>query len=313
LTRGWSLNEYGLKHLKTGKLTTYTTEEALYKALGMDWMPPELREDRGEIPTAVHHKLPKLIETSDIRGDLHMHTKYDLQSSHDVGANSLVEHLQKAEALGYEYIGISDHNPRQSGHTEKDIAKIMEKRKAEYEHQYSVYRKTAKKPVAYFTMCEVDIQPDGQLALPTAAFEFVDAVVVSLHSSFTLERSVMTKRVIAALTGHPKVRIFGHPTGRLLGKREGVDLNWPEVFAICKKLDIALEINAYPDRLDLPDGIVYEAVKANLKLCIDTDAHAVEHMELMRYGVSVARRGWATKRDIVNSLGYNEFKKWLMP
>lgn len=161
-------------------------------------------------------------------------------------------------------------------------------------------------------MCEVDIQPDGMLALPSEAFDHVDAVVVSIHSSFTQGREMTTKRVVAALTSHPKVRIFGHPTGRLLTKREGVELDWNEIFAVCKERAIALEINAYPQRLDLPDTIVYDARKAGIRFCIDTDSHAAAQMDMMRYGVSVARRGWCQKDDIVNVMGYTDFEKWLV-
>jgi DNA polymerase (family 10) len=224
----------------------------------------------------------------------------------------LGDHLDKAASLGYEYIGISDHNPSLSNHSEKDIVQIMKRRKQDYEQLYSSWHKREKSRVQYFLMCEVDILTDGKLALPTEAFEYVDAVVVSLHSGFTQSREVVTERIIKALTAHPKVRIFGHPTGRLLGSREGVDADWPKVFAVAKERDIALEINSYPDRLDLSDRLVYDAVKLGIKFTIDTDAHAVEHMDLMRYGVSVARRGWATKRDIANTLSYNEFKSWLI-
>ncbi|MBP9814601.1 hypothetical protein KBC80_05455, partial [Candidatus Woesebacteria bacterium] len=173
-------------------------------------------------------------------------------------------------------------------------------------------RENVTKRVQYFLMCEVDILTDGSLALPDGAFDYVDAVVVSLHSGFTQSRQVVTERIIKALTTHPKVRIFGHPTGRLLGSREGVDADWQQVFDVVKARDIAMEINSYPDRLDLPDPLVFDAIKHGIRFTIDTDAHAVEHMELMRYGVSVARRGWATKRDIINTLSYNDFKSWLV-
>ena len=179
----------------------------------------------------------------------------------------------------------------------------MKKRKETYER--------VKHRIQKFIMCEVDILPDGKLALPSEAFEYVDAVIVSIHSSFTQPREVVTRRVVRALTAHPKVRIFGHPTGRLLTRREGVDINWREVFDVCKKHDIALEINAYPQRLDLPDTIVYDAVREGVKMCIDTDAHAVDQMDMMKYGVAVARRGWATAKDIVDTMEYNGFKEWL--
>jgi len=317
LEQGLSLNEYGIKNVKTGKVKEYRTEEAFYEAIGLPYIPPELREDKGEIPAALRQAqgkpngLPKLVEAKDIRGDLHTHSSYDLQSSHDVGKNSIGELLSQAAALGYEYMGFADHNPR-ANQSESAIVEIMKRRRDAYEQQYSSWKKREKKRTQYFLMCEVDILPDGRLALPEKAFEYVDAVIVSLHSAFTQERSQVTRRLVTALTMHPKVRILGHPTGRLLGSREGVDANWPEVFETAKKHDIALEINAYPDRLDLPDTLVYDAVRTGLKLTIDTDAHAAEHMLLMPYGVSVARRGWAAKRDIANCMDYNNFKTWLL-
>lgn len=317
LTQGKSLNEYGIKDVKTKRLQEYETEEKFYGALGLPWIPPEIREDKGEIEAALRRSLgkpglPKLVELKDIRGDLHVHSSYDLASSHDVGANDAGECLSMAASRGYEYIGFSDHNPSVGNHSEDEIITIMKKRKEDYEHKYTSWIKRTQKGTHMFIMCEVDITPDGTLALPLKAMDFVDAVIVSIHSSFTQSRPEMTKRVITALASHPKVRIFGHPTGRLLGKREGVELNWEEVFVVCKERDIALEINAYPDRLDLPDTVVFDARRAGMRFCINTDAHASDQMELMRYGVSVARRGWTTKHDIVNALGYNEFKNWLV-
>ncbi|MCX6792334.1 MAG: hypothetical protein NT149_04855, partial [Candidatus Gottesmanbacteria bacterium] len=226
--------------------------------------------------------------------------------------NPFSDYLDQAVDLSYEYIGVSDHNPSIANHSEKQIVEIMKRRKEAYEHKYSSWRKKSNKNVHYFLLCEVDMLPDGKLALPDAAFAYVDGVIASLHSSFTQDRKTITKRIITGLTGNPKVRIFGHPTARLLGSREGVDADWQEVFAVCKVQDIALEINAGPGRLDLPDTLVYDAVKEKLKFCISTDSHSVEGMDLIRYGVSVARRGWATKHDILNTLGYNEFRTWLM-
>ncbi len=304
LSRGLSLNEYGIKHVSSGKVDGFASEESFYKAIGLKFIPPELREDKGEIAAASEHKLPHLVELPDIKGDLHIHTNYDLEPSHDIGANSFSDYLDRAAALGYEYIGISDHNPSIANHSEQQIIEIMKRRKDAYEHKYS-------SRIHYVLLCEVDILPDGKLALPEGAFAYVDGVIASLHSSFTQDRKTVTKRIITGLTGNPKVRIFGHPTARLLGSREGVDADWKEVFAVCKEHDIALEINAGPGRLDLPDTLVYDAVKEKLKFAIGTDAHAVAGMDLMKYGVSVARRGWATKHDIVNCLQYNEFRRWL--
>lgn len=311
LSRGLSLSEHGIKTVKTGKLKTYATEEAFYRALGLAYIIPELREDRGEIDASKQKKLPKSVQLEEIRGDLHVHSSYDLETSHDVGRNTAVEMLDKAAELGYEYIGFSDHNPSMSKHSKRQIIDIMKLRKANYEQQYTSWKNRVKYRTQYILMCEVDILPDGKLALPDDAMEYVDAVIVSVHSSFTQSRKQTTERIVRALTAHPKVRILGHPTGRLLGSREGIDADWQEVFSVARAHNVALEINAYPERLDLPDRLVHDAVKQGIKLCIDTDAHAAEHMDLMRYGVSVARRGWAEKRDIINTLGYTECRNWL--
>lgn len=312
LKKGLSLNEYGITHVRGGRVDHFSSEEGFYKAVGLSYIPPELREDKGEIQAASSGKLPRLVEPGDIKGDLHIHTDYDLKPSHDLGANSFSELLDKAASLKYGYIGISDHNPSITNHSDNQIIEIMKRRKYYYEQKYSSWQKNNHKRVNYVLLCEVDILPDGKLALPNGAFEYVDGIIASIHSAFTEERKEVTKRIISGLEGNPKVRILGHPTGRLLSKREGVDADWPEVFDMCRKRDIALEINAYPDRLDLPDILVYDAVRKGLKFVIDTDAHATEHMDLMRYGVSVARRGWATKHDILNTLEYNAFKKWLL-
>ncbi len=312
LSRGLSLSEYGIKHVSSGKIDSFTTEEAFYKALGLTYIPPELREDNGEIEAARKGTMPRIVELSDIRGDLHIHTDYNLEPSHDLGVDQFSDYLDRAAVLGYDYIGISDHNPSIGNHNEKQIVEIMKRRKEWYEHKYSSWQKKNKKSVHYFLLCEVDILPDGKLALPSGAFDFVDGVIASLHSSFTQDRKTITQRILRALAYHPKVRIFGHPTARLLGSREGVDADWPEIFSICKTNDIALEINASPSRLDLPDVLVYDAVKEKLKFCIDTDSHEVAGMDFMKYGVSVARRGWATKHDILNCLRYNDFKTWLL-
>ncbi len=310
LSKGLSLNEYGIKKVQSSKLISCATEEDFYKRLGLPWIPPELREDKGEIEAGIRKRLPNLVKLTDIKGDLHIHTDYDLKPSHDLGADPLEKYLETAASLKYEYIGLSDHNPKTSDLSKQQILDIMKRRKDFYEQKYSSWTKKVPN-MNIFVMCEVDIQSDGKLSLPIDAFVFVDAVIVSIHSSFAQPRKEMTKRVIAALTAHQKVRIFGHPTGRLLGKREGVELDWQEIFAACREKNIALEINAYHQRLDLPDTIVYDAVRAGVKFCINTDSHAAYQMDMMKYGVSVAKRGWAEKSDIVNTMMYTDFRKWL--
>ena len=317
LTKGMSLNEYGIKDIRTGKLRTFETEEAFYKALGLAFIPPEIREDKGEIEAALRSAqgkpggLPNLVELKDIRGDLHIHTSYNLEPSHDLGSSTLAEVLDKAHELGYSYVGLSDHNPSKGNHSDNQIIDIMKRRKNKYEQQYYSWNARVKKRVHLVIMLEVDILSDGKLALPDEAYNYVDAVIVSVHSSFSQNKSDMTKRITNALQSHPKVRIFGHPTGRLLQKREGYELEWDTIFDICQHNDIALEINAFPDRLDLPDMLVFEAAKKDIKFCINTDAHAAGQMDSMKFGVSVARRGWATKRDIVNCMDYNDFATWI--
>ena len=311
LEKGLSLSEHGIKSVKTGKITAYDSEKKFYDALGIPYIEPELREDKGEIQAALHDTLPRLLTPSDVRGDLHVHSSYNIEPSHDLGKNTVGELLSKAQDLGYSYIGFSDHNPSVTKHTKNQIIDIMKRRKEKYEQQYSSWKDNVKHRVNYFLMCEVDILPDGKLALPEEAMEFVDAVIVSVHSSFTQPRTLTTDRLIRAMTSHPKVRILGHPTGRLLGSREGIDADWPKIFETAKARDIALEINAFPERLDLPDTLVFDARKLGVRFTIDTDAHASGHMDLMRYGVSVARRGWCQMHDVVNTMEYNEFRRWL--
>lgn len=325
LTQGLSLSEHGIKATtqglksltkrckslkKQGELYTFATENEFYNAVGLPWIPPEIREDRGEIECALQGKLPQLVETSDIKGDLHVHSNYDLKSSHDVGASSLEELLDEAVSRNYEYIGISDHNPSMGNQSDSMVVEITRKRRERFEYIYNSWSQRVKKRVQMFIMLEVDILPNGKLALPEKAFEYVDAVVVSVHSSFGLSREEMTKRIINGLS-HPKAKILGHPTGRLLGSREAYEVEWEKIFELCKREHKALEINSWPERLDLPDMLVYEAVKKDVQLIIDTDSHDKKHMLLMPYGVDVARRGWAKSQDIRNTLPYNEFKKWL--
>lgn len=307
LQKGLSLSEYGIKTKIKGKeeLKKYDSEEEFYKTLGMDWIPPELREDTGEIEAAIEHKLPKLIELGDIKGDLHIHSSYPIEPSHDLGHDEMKEMLKKARELGYEYLGFAEHNPSISKHTEKDIVALLAKRKESIEHI-----KSDIKNVRIINLLEVDIQPDGRLCLNDRALEYVDAVIASVHSSFSMTKSEMTERIIKGLS-HPKAKILGHPTGRLIGNRDGYDIDFEKIFDFCKKHNKALEINAWPTRLDLPDIIVREAVKKDIKIVIDTDSHAIWQMDLMKFGVSVARRGWAEKKNILNTLPYNELISWI--
>ncbi|HSX40756.1 MAG TPA: PHP domain-containing protein, partial [Candidatus Saccharimonadales bacterium] len=307
LKKGMSLSERGIKIKEKGKeiLKEFDTEEKFYKALGMDWIAPEMREDNGEIELALKHDLPKLVELSDIKADFHIHSSYPLEPSHDMGKNSMDEMIIKAKSLGYSYIGFSEHNPSQSKHTSKQIYEFLSRRKEFIEKLRSKH-----KGFGIVSLMETDILPNGSLALDDKALELLDGTIVSVHSVFSMDKKEMTKRVLQGLA-HPKAKILAHPTGRLLNTRAGYELDFAQIFEFCKKESIAVEINAWPSRLDLPDSLVLQAVKLGVKMVIDTDAHASEQIDMMQYGVSVARRGWAKKSDILNYLSYNEFEQWL--
>ena len=304
LEKGLSLSEHGIK--RKDKLTKYADEEGFYNALGMEYIPPELREDAGEIEAAMRKKVPALIELAEIRGDMHIHTNLEIATSHDGGISGVDELLTRAKELGYEYIGLSDHNPKLTGLSEKKRLDLVKRRSEAIEKQTS----SSETGVKTFVGMEVDIRPSGELAVSDEILGLLDYAIVSVHASFKQSKAEATKRVLAALS-HPNVKVFGHPTGRMLNKREGLDYDWDKVFELCLKRRIALEINSSPERLDLPDMLVRDAVKKGVKLVIDTDAHAAEHMEGMKYGVSVARRGWAEKKAVMNTLTYSEMKEWL--
>jgi len=308
LKKGLSLSEHGIKKKQSHQRQSYETEEGFYQALGMVWIPPELRENYGEIELAQKNQLPKLVELKEIKGDLHLHSDFNIETSHDIGTSSLAEIYQKGEKLGYEYLALSEHNPSLNFHSNSEIIDLI-KRKKEYIDQFlyskEKERKNRVKKIFIFNSLEIDIRPDGKRAISDEALDLLDFAIVSVHSSFRLNRQKMTQRVLRALD-HPKVKILGHPTGRKLLKREGYELDWEKIFEFCLKNHKYLEINAWPDRLDLPDFLIREAVKVGVKLVVTTDSHSVEDMELIRYGVWTARRGWATKADILNTLSYNE-------
>jgi DNA polymerase (family X) len=302
LKHKWSLSERGIK--EDGEIKHFKTEEEFYKFLKMDWIPPEIREDKGEIQAALNHKLPNLVELRDIKGDLHMHTNFPEETSHDIGAHSQEVMAEGGVKLGYQYMGFTEHNLKSSLPEEK-VFDVLKKK------QEKIQKLNEKVKLHVFNGLEVDIQPNGSISLPEKGFDYLDYAIVSLHSSFRGKtREEQTKRVLEGLS-HPKVRIFGHPTGRKLQEREGIDLNWEQIFDFALKNNKWIEINCSPDRLDLPDSLVYEAVKKGVRLIIDTDSHDVSWLVGMRYGVDVARRGWAEKKDIMNTLSLKEFKKLL--
>ncbi|MBP7967746.1 DNA polymerase/3'-5' exonuclease PolX [Candidatus Woesebacteria bacterium] len=323
LKKGLSLSEYGivkkttppqspslskrgkgeLKPYEDPTLEVFETEEAFYGHLGLPYIPPEMREGTTEIQIAIKNKIPELIELKDIKGDFHTHTSYDIKTSHDVGLNTVQELVEKAKKLDYSYMGFSDHNPKISGLSANEATLILKERKQHFDQVLS------HSGIPHFIGLEVDIMPSGELAFPEDALAYVDYLIVSLHSSLRMDIDTMTERVLKALS-YPKVKIFGHPTGRLLSKREGADIRWEKVIPYVVERNIALEINASPQRLDLPDVLVREAKDQGAKFFINTDAHAVEHMDFMKYGIYVARRGWLTKSDVINTGSAEDIMKW---
>ncbi|MCX7996621.1 MAG: DNA polymerase/3'-5' exonuclease PolX [Patescibacteria group bacterium] len=305
LKKGYSLNEYGIKDISTKKLHKFSSEEEFYRFLGLAWIPPEIREGTTEIDLAQQNKLPSLVAETDIRGDFHIHSSYNISTSHDLGQHTYEEIVEKAVALGYSYIGFADHNPRMSGHTDADIISILQKRKA---HIDTVLKGS---PIPYYIGLEVDILGDGSLAIPEEAGEFLDYIIASIHSGFALDRAAQTARITRAFS-HRKVRVLGHPTGRLINKREGIHADWNAIIAEAVERNVALEINSHPLRLDLPEMLVREAMTRGASFMVNTDAHDITHMDFMRYGVSVARRGWLEPKHIINTRSPEAFRNWLL-
>lgn len=308
LRKGLSLSERGIKKAgsegEKGRIK-YKTEKAFYNAIGLEWIPPEMREDRGEIELALNKKLPILVDLQDIKADFHIHSSYPIEPSHDMGHSSMEEMLDKGKKLGYSYMAFSEHNPSIGNHTKKQIYDILARRKEKIDQLNS-----SKKYIHIVNLLEVDILVNGELAIDDKSFEFLDGAIVSIHSSLNMDTKKMTQRVLKGLS-HPKAKILAHPTGRMIGERPGYDLEWEKIFDYCLKNKKALEINAWPQRTDLPDQIIFNARKKGVKFVINTDSHDASHMDLMKYGVWNARRGWTEKGDILNTMEYNEFMKWL--
>jgi len=302
---GLSLSENGIK--KGKKTAKYTDEASFYRALGLSYIPPELREDHGEIEAARKDRIPDLVELKDIKGDLHVHTNLPFPTSHDLGVSSIEELLGQAQELKYEFIGFSDHNPKQELSASERLRVVRERnelidREVEKFHQ----KNPGHLPLVYKGL-EVDILPGGKLALEDEALELLDYAIVSIHSQFHPRaedgesvREHNTQRILAALA-HPKAKIFGHPTARKLPHREEIECDWDEVFRFAAAHHKYLEINASPDRLDLPSPLVQQALTFGVRFVIDTDAHSVNGLTLMRYGVWTARKGWAAQKDIANA------------
>ena len=257
LKMGLSLSEHGIKPIsKVSKtIRQYRTEKEFYKALKMDWIPPEIREDTGEIELAIKHKLPKLVELTDIKGDLHIHSNFRIEPSHDMGTSSMKDMLKVAKNLKYEYLGFSEHNPSVSRHNKTQIYSILARR-----NEYIEQIKSEIKSVRVIKMLEIDILANAHLAVDERSLAILDGAIVSIHSSFGMKKNDMTKRAIEGLS-HPKAKILAHPTGRMLNERAGYELDFEKIFEFCRKNNKALEINSWPNRLDLPDSLIRQAIK----------------------------------------------------
>jgi DNA polymerase (family 10) len=295
--KGLSLSEYGIKQTeKEGKqfsqdtMFKIKTEEEFYKKLGMVYIPPELREDTGEIEAALEKKLPKLVELNDIKGDLQTHSDWS------DGQNTLKEMALVAASLGREYIALTDHS-----YPNTDFTKRL-KEIEQFNYSQSKIR--------VISGLEVNINANSNLQISDNVLAKHGIVLASVHTSFRQPAEEMTQRILKALE-NPHVDIFAHPTGRLLLEREGIEADWEKIFKTVARLGKILEINAFPNRLDLPDTLIREAKRFGVRFSISTDAHHTSHLNLMEYGVANARRGWAESKDIINTLPYSQLENIL--
>jgi DNA polymerase (family X) len=302
---GYSLSEYGVKNIKTGKIIPIRYEKELYAVLKMDTPEPEMREDNGEIEAALAHKLPNLVQSNDIKGDLHLHSNFPINHpSHGPGADPIENIVKRAIEIGYDYVGVSDHPPGHNSNTKEEIIKWVA---ARTKFIQSIKKNT--KSVRVLNSLEIDILGDGSLSVPDEALATLDYCIAGIHHGHRGTKEVVTRRLISALE-NPHVDIISHPSNRLLNERDSSDIDWEEVFKVAAKNNKILEIDAFPNRLDLRDDLVRMAKEYGVKFVIDTDAHAVEQMDNMEFGVSVAKRGWATKEDIVNTWQWKDLVKW---
>lgn len=287
------LSEYGLFDVETGEKIVSETEEEVYARLGLPWIPPTLREDRGEIEAGLRDELPALIAESDLRGDLHTHT--DLTD----GLAPLEEMAEAAAARGYAYYAITDHAPDMAMQRMTDERMLAQRaRVRELDGTYPTRGRRGGLRLLHGT--ELNIGPDGEVDWPDDFLAGFDLCVASVHSHFNQGRDALTRRLVRACE-NPYVNIIGHPTTRILGKRPGIDADLDAVFAACARTGTALEINAHPDRLDLRDEDILRARRHGVRFAVNSDAHAVPHLANMRYGIGTAQRGWLTPTDVINT------------
>ncbi len=295
--KGLKLSEYGLFHAKSGDLIVAETEEQVYERLGLPYIPPTLREDRGEVEAALAGELPNVVELSQIRGDLHTHTKLT------DGLATLEQMLETAAGMRYAYYAVTDHAPNlfmQRMTDEKMLAQRAQVRKLQ-----ASYPK-----MTLLHGSELNIDPDGAVDWDEEFLSGFDVLVASVHSHFTQGKDEMTKRLIRAIES-PYVNVIGHPTTRMIGHRQPIEFDMDEVFKAAARTGTALEVNAYPDRLDLRDEHILWARRHGVKFAIDTDSHATTHLSVMRFGVATAQRGWLTKDDVINTWPLARLRRFL--
>ena len=290
---GCKLNEYGLFRREDESMVASETEKEIYSALGMDYVEPELRENRGEIEAAMEHKLPKLIELSEVKGDLHCHSNWS------EGTVTIREVVEKAKGLGLSYVAITDHSKSLGIAHGLDEKRLKEQGKEIESINDELEDFTVVKGI------ECDIKADGSMDLSDSSLANLDIVIASIHSGFKGDEETMTNRVISAIHNE-HVDIIGHPTGRIIQKRKPYPLNLDKVIEEAAAQHVSLEINAYPERLDLDDVSSRKTMEAGALVSIGTDAHALNQMEFLPLGVSVARRGWLTAKDVANTRTANE-------
>jgi DNA polymerase (family 10) len=296
LRMGFTLSEYSLARLEDQKVVAGKTEEDIYAKLKLDFIPPELRENAGEIEAAENHALPSLIAEKDLQGDVHMHT---VETD---GRNTIEEMAEAARDRGYKYMAITDHSKNLA------FANGLDDKRA-VEHIQRI-RKAGEQldGIKVFAGVEVDILADGDLDLSDSVLEQMDIVIASVHSHFNQEPAKMTDRLFKAIA-NPNTSLIGHPTGRQLLRRDAYPFDMDAVLRAAAKHKVAMELNAYPDRLDLNDRHLRMAKERGVKIVINTDSHHTTHMEKIRFGILQARRAWLTRDDVLNTLPAARFAK----
>ena len=283
--KGLKLSEYGITDAKTDKLEKFATEEAFYRRLGLQYIPPEIREDQGEIELAEKGEVPKLIELSDIKGDIHVHTDWS------DGQDSIEDMAKAAKALGYQYLAITDHSAG------RGIAHGLSEDRLRQQIKEIKRLNEQIKGIRIFTGTEVDIRADGSIDLPQKLLADLDVVVAAIHSAMNQSEEQITRRIVGAIENE-HIDVIAHPTCRLLGERESTAVDLEAVFRAAIKYNKALEINAMPSRLDLKDIHIYRARELGVKLIMGTDSHSTDHLRLMRFGIGIARRGRSEERRV---------------